>query len=55
MDIIKICGIGLVALILIVLIKQYRPEFAIYISICTGILILTMLTGKIENIIRISE
>ena len=51
MDIIKICGIGLVSLILIVIIKQYRPEFAIYISIATGILILTMLTGKIQDII----
>ena len=51
MDIIKICGVGLIALILIIIIKQYRPEFAIYISIATGILILTMLTGKIQDII----
>ena len=30
--IIKIIGIALIALIIIILIKQYRPEFAIYIS-----------------------
>ena len=40
MEIIKIVGIGLIALIIIILLKQYRPEFAIYISILTGILIL---------------
>ena len=27
-DIIKIIGIGLIALIIIIVIKQYRPEFA---------------------------
>ena len=37
MEIIKIIGIGLIALIIIILLKQYRPEFAIYISILTGI------------------
>ena len=53
MDIIKICGIGLIALILIVLIKQYRPEFAIYISIITGILIITLISGKVEEVITL--
>ena len=38
-EVIKIVGIGLVALILIIIIKQYRPEFAIYISIISGIII----------------
>ena len=38
MDIVKIVGISLIALILIILLKQYKPEFAIYISILTGIL-----------------
>ncbi len=33
MEIVKIIGIGLVAVIFIVILKQYRPEFAIYASI----------------------
>ena len=33
MDIIKIIGIGLTALIVIIILKQYKPEFAVYISI----------------------
>lgn len=33
MEIIKIIGIGLLAVIFIVILKQYRPEFAIYASI----------------------
>ena len=40
MEIIKIIGIALIALIIIIMLKQYRPEYAIFISILTGILIL---------------
>lgn len=46
MDIVKIVGISLIALILIILLKQYKPEFAIYISILTGILILFLVIGQ---------
>ena len=47
MDIVKIVGISLIALILIILLKQYKPEFAIYISILTGILILFLVMDKL--------
>ena len=33
MDIIKIVGIALTAVIIIIIIKQYKPEFAVYISL----------------------
>ena len=53
MDIIKIIGIGLIALIIIVIIKQYRPEFAVFISIVAGILIITISLDKLVGIINI--
>lgn len=49
MDIVKIVGISLIALILIILLKQYKPEFAIYISILTGILILFFVMDKLTR------
>ncbi len=49
MDIVKIVGISLIALILIILLKQYKPEFAIYISILTGILILFLVMDKLTR------
>ena len=52
-DCIKIIGIGLIALILIIIIKQYRPEFAIYISLTAGVLILYLAMDKISNIISL--
>ena len=52
MDIIKIIGIAFVAVIIIVILKQYRPEFAIYASIIAGVLIIAMISGIMENIIK---
>ena len=51
MDIIKIIGIAFIAVIIIVILKQYRPEFAIYASIIAGILILTIASDTLSGII----
>jgi stage III sporulation protein AD len=53
MDILKIIGIGLIALIMIIIIKQHRPEFAVYISLASGVLILSLIIGKISGIITL--
>ena len=51
MNIIKIIGIAFIAVIIIVILKQYRPEFAIYASIIAGVLILAMASGTLSGII----
>ena len=53
MEIIKIIGIGLISLILIIMIKQYKPEYAIFISIVCGILIIAICQDKIIGIINL--
>lgn len=53
MDIIKIIGIGLISLIIIIILKQYRPEFTIYVSIIAGVLIITLSMDKLAGIINI--
>lgn len=53
MDIIKIIGIGLISLIMIILLKQYKPEFAIYISLLAGVLILILVMDKLSGIIEL--
>ena len=52
-EVIKIIGIGMIGLILIIVIKQYRPEFAIYMSLITGALILLMALDEISSIINL--
>ena len=53
--IIKIIGIALIALIIIILLKQYRPEFAIYISLLTGVLILLLVMDQLSQIISLLQ
>lgn len=55
MEIIKIIGIALIALIIIILLKQYKPEFAIYISILTGVLILVLVMDKLSGVITLIQ
>ncbi len=53
MDIIKIIGVGLISLIIIIIIKQYRPEFTIYVSLIAGAIILMLIMDKVSAIINL--
>ena len=51
----KIIGIGLLTLVIIIILKQYKPEFAIYASIIAGILILVIAFEKMTGIIELLQ
>lgn len=53
MEIIKIIGIGLIALVIILILRQYKPEFAIYVSLIAGIAILAISLGQISGVINL--
>ncbi len=55
MEIIKIIGIAIIALIIIIILKQYKPEFAIYISLLTGVLILLLVMDKLTGIVDLIQ
>ena len=55
MDIVKIIGVGLTAAIIIIILKQYKPEFVIYVSMIAGIIILFMVIDKLSAIVNIIE
>lgn len=55
MDIVKIIGIAFLALIIVIILKQYKPEFAIYASILAGSVILFISLGKLSGIINLLE
>ena len=54
-EIIKIIGIGLIALVIVVILKQYRPEYTIYVSIIAGVLILFLVMEKLSGIINLLQ
>ena len=53
MEIIKIIGIGLISLVIITIVKQYKPEFAMYVSLMAGALILILAFDKLADIIKL--
>ena len=55
MDILKIVGLGLTATVISIVLKQQRPEFAIQISIITGIIIFTMVAANLSAVLKLLE
>lgn len=55
MDIVKIIGIAFLALIIIIILKQYKPEFVVYVSIIAGAIILIMSMDKLTGIINLLQ
>lgn len=53
MEILKIVGIGLISLVIITIIKQYKSEFAIYVSLIAGALILMMAFNELQGVISL--
>ncbi len=53
MEIVKIIGIGLISLIIILILKQYKPEYTIYASLIGGALILFFIMDKLYGIITL--
>ena len=45
----------IVILIIIVILKQYKPEFAIYVSMVAGVLILVLSIQKLTGIINLLQ
>lgn len=55
MEVTKIIAISLIAIVLIAILKQHRPEFATYASIITGIIILYFVINEFTPIISMLQ
>lgn len=54
-ELIKIIGIGLIALVIVIILKQYKPEYTIYVSIIAGVLMLFLAMDKLSGIINLLQ
>ena len=50
MDVVKIAVLGLMGVMVGLFFKQARPEYTLYISLATGLLILILAAGKLEAV-----
>ncbi|ACA59522.1 stage III sporulation protein AD [Candidatus Desulforudis audaxviator] len=53
MEITQIVGFGLVAAVLVVILRQYKPEIALLVSLAAGIMLFMMVLGKIGAIVEV--
>ena len=53
MEIVQIVGLGLIATIVIVLLKDINPHFSFLITVFTGVIIFLFLIGKISAVIDV--
>jgi stage III sporulation protein AD len=54
-DILQIVGIGFLATVLIIVIREQKPMFAFLLAIFVGISIFLALVGKIDGVITVLE
>ncbi len=53
MEILQVVGLGLVATVFAVVLRQQKPEFALLLSTIVGVIIFLMVLGKIGAIIDV--
>ena len=55
MQMIQIVGVGLVATVLIIILRRQKPEIAVQVSIMTGVVIFMLLASKLSAVIDLLE
>ncbi len=53
MEIVQIVGFGLIAAILVVLLKNQRPEIAVLLSVTAGVIIFLLVATKIKAVVDV--
>lgn len=53
MEVIRIVGVSIFAVIMIIILKNYRPEMALVLSIITGIGIMLYAISKMSSVINV--
>ncbi|MFC4777457.1 stage III sporulation protein AD [Paenibacillus sp. GCM10023252] len=55
MEIIQVVGLGLIATVLILVVREQKPMFAFLLAAFTGLFIFLFLIGKIETVIAVLQ
>lgn len=53
MEIVQVIAIAFIATFIVMILKQYRPEFSVYVSIIAGILIFFIVISKFTSVIEL--
>ncbi|MTV49342.1 stage III sporulation protein AD [Heliobacillus mobilis] len=55
MEILQVVGVGIIATVLLVIVRKQRPELAVQLSIAAGIILFLFVLTKISAVIQVLE
>jgi len=53
MDIARLVGLALVTTVLLLFLRQEKPQMAVLLSICFGVVVFFMIVGKLSSVIQV--
>ncbi|MEW5785651.1 MAG: stage III sporulation protein AD [Bacillota bacterium] len=53
MEILQVVGLGLIAAVLVIILREYRPELAVQVSLVAGVIIMLLVINKIVGVINV--
>jgi stage III sporulation protein AD len=54
-EVFQLVGLGIVAAILALVLKQHKPELSLFIAVAAGVIILLMVTGRLVAIVTVLD
>lgn len=54
-EVFQLVGLGIVAAILALVLKQHKPELSLFIAIASGVIILLMVTGRLVAVVTVLD
>lgn len=55
MEIVRIVGIGLVAAVLLIVVRKQRPEIAVVLSMVVGVIIVATVLGRLVQVVTVFQ
>ena len=52
MEIVQVVGLGLIAALLVLILKEYRPEMAMQVSLAAGVIIMLLVINRIVGAVN---
>ncbi len=53
MEIVQVVGLGLIAALLVLILKEYRPEMAMQVSLIAGVIIMLLVVNRIVDAVNV--
>jgi stage III sporulation protein AD len=53
MEIVQVVGLGLVATLLVVILREYRPELAMQVSLAAGVIVMLLVINRIVGAVQV--